>query len=101
MKKELPTVETMYNALLRKDSSYDWVLYVAVKTTGVFCRPICTARKPKLNNIEFFSSVNDAISNGYRPCKICNPLNLNGGIPAWMKELLIKVHSAPNERWKD
>lgn len=101
MKKELPSIETMCNAFLKKDPSYDGIFYVAVKTTGVFCRPICTARKPKLDNIEFFPSVIEAISNGYRACKVCNPLNLNGGIPLWIKELLIKIQAAPTARWKD
>ena len=101
MKKELPSKEIMYNALLRKDASFDGVFFVAVKTTGVFCRPVCTARKPKMDNVEFFSTVNDAVSKGYRACKICNPLNVNSGIPIWMKELLIKIQAAPNERWKD
>ena len=49
--------EEMYNALLNKDSSYEGSFFAGIKTTGIFCRPTCTARKPKKENVEFFSSV--------------------------------------------
>ena len=46
--------EEMYNALLNKDSSYEGSFFAGIKTTGIFCRPTCTARKPKKENVEFF-----------------------------------------------
>ncbi len=101
MIRELPSNGIMYKALVEKDSSYEGVFYVAVKTTGVFCRPTCTARKPKAENVEFFSSAEEAIDTGYRPCKICNPLELSGTAPMWVTELLNRVESSPGERWKD
>lgn len=45
----------------------------AVKTTGIFCRPICRSRRAKRENVEFFSSAFDALRAGYRPCKRCRP----------------------------
>ncbi|MDO8550760.1 MAG: Ada metal-binding domain-containing protein, partial [Ignavibacteria bacterium] len=45
----------MYNALLNKDSSFEGIFFVGVKTTGVFCRLTCNARKPKEENVDFFS----------------------------------------------
>ncbi|MEY3422267.1 MAG: hypothetical protein RIR48_2570 [Bacteroidota bacterium] len=42
------TKERMYQAIVEKDTSFEGVFFTAVKTTGIFCRPSCTARKPKL-----------------------------------------------------
>ena len=84
----MPDRKTMYNALLNKDSSFEGIFFVGVKTTGVFCRPTCTARKPKEENVDFFSSPKEALQNGYRPCKVCHPLQLNGEAPEWLKNLL-------------
>lgn len=84
----MPDKRTMYNALLNKDSSFEGIFFVGVKTTGVFCRPTCTARKPKEENVDFFSSTKEALQYGYRPCKVCNPLQLNGEAPDWMKNIL-------------
>lgn len=64
-----------YQALLDKNSEYEGVFYVGVKTTGVFCRPTCPARKPKLENCEFFATAQQALLASYRPCKRCRPLS--------------------------
>ncbi|MGY0041263.1 bifunctional transcriptional activator/DNA repair enzyme AdaA [Pedobacter sp. NJ-S-72] len=58
------TDDIMYKAAVEKDSSFEGVFYTAVKTTGIFCRPTCTARKPKRENVEFFSSTKEAILHG-------------------------------------
>ncbi|WP_448633486.1 Ada metal-binding domain-containing protein [Pedobacter panaciterrae] len=47
------TNEIMYNAILKKDITFEGTFITAVKTTGIFCRPTCTARKPKAENVEF------------------------------------------------
>ncbi len=77
----LPDQETMYQALLNKDSNFEGIFITGVKTTGIFCRPTCTARKPKSENVEFFPTARDALLNGYRPCKICTPLGKQGTLP--------------------
>lgn len=64
----------MYAALVNRDSTYEGIFYAGVKTTGIFCRPTCPARKPHLENVEFFSSVQAAASAGYRPCVRCHPM---------------------------
>lgn len=87
----LPDRKTMYSALLNKDSSFEGIFFVGVKTTGIFCRPTCTARKPKPENVDFFSTVKEALQYGYRPCKVCNPLQLNGEAPIWLKSLLKEI----------
>ena len=70
----LPTPEIMYRAFARKDALFEGVFFVAVKTTGVFCRPTCSARKPKPENVEYFASAKEAMRGGYRACLRCRPL---------------------------
>jgi len=101
MLQSLPDSTTLYNAILTKDESFEGLFIVGVKTTGVCCRPTCTARKPKQENVEFFNSVREALLHGYRPCKICNPLGYKGEVPAWLKPLLNEVNSNPGIRLTD
>jgi AraC family transcriptional regulator of adaptative response / DNA-3-methyladenine glycosylase II len=61
-----------YEAILARDSRFDGKFFVAVKTTGVYCRPICPAR-PKRQNVEFFPDAASAEAAGYRPCLRCRP----------------------------
>ena len=79
----------MYKALVDKDVSYEGTFIAAVKTTGIFCRPTCTARKPKKENVEFYSTTKEAILKGYRPCKVCNPLEKLGETPNYIKNILV------------
>jgi AraC family transcriptional regulator of adaptative response/methylated-DNA-[protein]-cysteine methyltransferase len=95
----LPTREEMERAFARKDAGYDGVFYVAVKTTGIFCRPSCPSR-PNLDNVEFFLSVKECFFAGYRPCKRCHPLEANGKPPDWAQELMSRVEAAPDTRLK-
>ncbi len=97
----LPDFDTMYNALLQKDSTYEGILVVGVKTTGIFCRPTCWARKPKKENVEFFGEAQEALQHGYRPCKKCQPLALKGSIPEWLQPLIAEVNATPGIRLKD
>jgi len=91
----------MYRALVERDSHYDGVFTVAVRTTGIFCRPTCPARKPQKENVEYFRSVGDALAAGYRPCKRCRPLEPRGGTPVWLSAILAEVERDPACRWKD
>ena len=77
------------------------MFFVGVKTTRVFCRPVCPAKKPKLENVEFFKSINQAVKAGYKPCKRCRPLELKGTTPDWMKKILGSVENNSGKRWKD
>ena len=69
----LPSAPVMWRAFAGKDVAFDGTFVVAVKTTGIFCRPSCTARKPKPENVEFYGSVKDAMFAGYRACLRCHP----------------------------
>ncbi len=95
----LPPREEMERAFATKDSSYDGVFFVAVKTTGIFCRPSCPSQ-PNLENVEFFASVKECLFAGYRPCKRCHPLEANGQPPAWARELITRVQASPDARLK-
>jgi AraC family transcriptional regulator of adaptative response/methylated-DNA-[protein]-cysteine methyltransferase len=97
----LPDKDTMYRALLNKDSSFEGIFFVGVKTTGVFCRPTCTARKPKKENVDFFSSIREALQYGYRPCKVCNPMQFNGETPDWLKDLMKEIEEKKIVKFKD
>jgi len=95
----LPPRAELDRAFAAKDSSYDGVFYVAVKTTGIFCRPSCPS-KPNLENVEFFASVKECLFAGYRPCKRCHPLEATGTPPGWVRELIRRVEAAPDVRLK-
>jgi AraC family transcriptional regulator of adaptative response/methylated-DNA-[protein]-cysteine methyltransferase len=69
MNKVLPSLAEMHRAFRQSDQSYDGVFFAAVKTTHIFCRPSCPARKPLPANVEFLSSARDALFAGYRTLK--------------------------------
>jgi AraC family transcriptional regulator of adaptative response/methylated-DNA-[protein]-cysteine methyltransferase len=95
------TYQIMYKALVDKDVSYEGTFFAAVKTTGIFCRPTCTARKPKKENVEFYSTTKEAILKGYRPCKVCNPLEKLGETPNYIKNILKELNDNPSLKFKD
>ena len=97
----LPPREKMERAFLGSDASYDGIFFTGVRTTGIFCRPSCRARKPLPSNIEFFGSVRDALFAGYRPCLRCHPAHPAGSAPAWVKQLLDAVEAHPESRLRD
>jgi AraC family transcriptional regulator of adaptative response/methylated-DNA-[protein]-cysteine methyltransferase len=88
----------MVRAFLASDTSYDDVFFTAVKTTGIFCRPGCPARKPLPRNVEFFATVREAMFAGYRACKRCKPLESPGGIPGWAAGLIARIERSPETR---
>ncbi len=65
-----------------RDSRFDGRFFVGVRTTGIFCRPICPVRLPKAENVTFFRSAAAATEAGYRPCLRCRPESAPG-TPAW------------------
>lgn len=95
------TEKIMYDASFRKDTSFEGIFWMGVKTTGIFCRPTCTARKPKFENVEFFSNTKDAMQKGYRPCKVCKPLETLNVTPLYIKELLQEISDNPSLKLKD
>jgi AraC family transcriptional regulator of adaptative response/methylated-DNA-[protein]-cysteine methyltransferase len=90
-----------YRALVAKQSEYEGVFFVGVKTTGVFCRATCSARKPKFENCEFFSTAKEALIASYRPCKRCHPLSHPNQTSKVIQRLIDAVEQEPEKRWKD
>jgi len=72
-----------YEALLNRDKSFDGRVFIGVKTTGIYCRTICPARKAKFENCMFYRSATEAELKGYRPCKRCRPDAIPHS-PAWI-----------------
>jgi AraC family transcriptional regulator of adaptative response/methylated-DNA-[protein]-cysteine methyltransferase len=92
----LPQAE-MQRAYLHGDAAYDGIFFIGVKTTGIFCRPICPARKPKPDNVEYFSTAGAALAAGYRACKRCRPLGVSQR-PEWAAKLIAEVDADPTRR---
>ena len=89
-----------YEALVAKDSEYEGLFYVGVKTTGVFCRPTCPARKPKFENCEFYETAQQALLASYRPCQRCRPLSHPNQVSDVVRVLVEAVENNPEKRWK-
>jgi AraC family transcriptional regulator, regulatory protein of adaptative response / DNA-3-methyladenine glycosylase II len=70
---ELPEWDVCYRALLGRDARFDGLLFVGVKSTGIYCRPVCPARTAKPENCQFFPSAAAAQDAGFRPCLRCRP----------------------------
>ncbi|MGE0301431.1 MAG: bifunctional transcriptional activator/DNA repair enzyme AdaA [Phycisphaerales bacterium] len=88
----------MYDAVVRRDTSFVGVFFLGVRTTGVFCRPGCGAKVPLLKNIVFFSGAKDALLAGYRPCLRCRPMDPPGARPAWVDRLIAAVEGSGTEQ---
>ena len=101
MQLTFPSQEEMYNALVERDSKYEGIFVAAIRTTGIFCRPVCPARKPKPENVEYFHSARDALGSGYRPCKRCHPMEPAGASPDWLRPLLTSIETSPDTKWSD
>ena len=93
--------EIMYQASSEKNPDFEGVFWMGVKTTGIFCRPTCTARKPKAENVEFFTNTKDAILKGYRPCKVCKPLENPNETPDYIQKVLEELRQDPSLKFKD
>ena len=97
----LPPHADMVRAMLSSDTAYEGVFYTAVRTTGIFCRPSCPARKPKPDNVEFYATAEEAMAAGFRPCLRCTPLQPGGAMPEWVRTLLDRAEAAPSHRFDD
>ncbi len=93
--------KTYYQALLDKNPEFEGVFFVGVKTTGIFCRPTCSARKPKFENCEFFTNAKQALLASYRECKRCRPLSHPNEASPVIQKLITAIEQNPEKRWKD
>jgi methylphosphotriester-DNA--protein-cysteine methyltransferase len=97
-----PTPAVMWAAFLERDARWDGQFVTAVRTTGIYCRPSCSCRKPLRKNVRFFRSGEAAARAGFRPCKRCRP-ELAGGASEADRRLaeraLALMRRAPGEAW--
>jgi AraC family transcriptional regulator of adaptative response/methylated-DNA-[protein]-cysteine methyltransferase len=97
----MPTRAEMLRAFQERDASYEGIFLIGVTTTGIFCRPTCSARKPRPENVEFFSSARDALFAGFRPCRRCRPIRPAGAAPPWLEPILAEIEGNPTTRIRD
>ena len=98
---DLPTDDTLYAALLARDPAYDGRAFVAVTSTGIFCRLTCPARNPRRENCRFFETAAACIEAGFRPCKRCHPLGAEAEADPAVQRLLPALHADPARRWSE
>jgi len=92
------TSDEAWAAFERRDRSWDGRLVGGVKTTGIYCRPSCPARRPKRENVDFFPDGASARAAGFRPCLRCEPDDVNREETALKKAfaLLTAAEEAPS-----
>ncbi len=92
----LPPAAELYAAVESRDSAYEGLFVVGVKTTGIYCRPGCPSRTPRAENVEFFRCPDSARRAGYRACKRCRP-----DTPAhaeWAESMVSELDADPGAR---
>ncbi len=94
-----PSDDTLYDALIARDPGYDGFAYVGVRTTGIFCRLTCAARKPKRENVQFFDTTAECLHAGFRPCQRCRPMMGTGAPEPMVAELVDALDREPERRW--
>lgn len=98
---DLPNDDTLYQALINRDDSFDGQAYVCVSSTGIFCRLTCPARKPKRENCQFRASIAECIEAGFRPCKRCSPLQPAALADPCITQLMQALDSNPQHRFSE
>ena len=98
---ETNQIAIYYKALLNKDESFVGIFFVCVKTTSVFCIANCRSRKPKLENVLFYTTFKEALSEGFRPCKICKPTQNANQTPKEVEKAILLVKANPKEKISD
>lgn len=88
-----------YNALLRRDKSYDGKIFVCVKTTKIFCNLSCAARKPLEQNIQFVNSIAEAKAKGFRACLKCRPEDDQKSLLPITSKMIEILRQNPSKKW--
>src|SRR5437773_8603210 len=70
------TDEAKWKAVLSRNHSYDGAFVFALRSTGIYCRPSCPAKRSNRDNAVFFAGPDEAEQSGFRPCRRCNPKDL-------------------------
>lgn len=94
-------IQAYYEALIERNPEYVGIFYVGVKTTNVFCISTCRARKPKFENVLFYTKFKDALDAGFRPCKVCKPTENSNQAPEKVQIAMKLVRDHPKEKISD
>ena len=97
----LPDDATLYRALTERDAAYEGRAWVGVRTTGIFCRLTCPARKPRPENCQWFDSPAAALGAGFRPCLRCRPVAPEAEGDPVVRRMLEALASDPARRWTE
>ena len=97
----LPDDATLYRALTERDAAYEGRAWVGVRTTGIFCRLTCPARKPRPENCQWFDSPAAALGAGFRPCLRCRPVAPEAEGDPVVRRMLDALASDPARRWTE
>src|SRR6266496_5632688 len=81
-------IRALDRARISRDPRFDGKFFIAVTSTGIYCRPICPVRSPKRSNIRYYPTAAAAAAAGYRPCLRCRP-EAAPGTPAWLGTLAV------------
>jgi AraC family transcriptional regulator of adaptative response / DNA-3-methyladenine glycosylase II len=76
-----PDTKALYKALIARDPRFDGLFFVAVTSTGIYCRPVCPVKPPREVNCRFYDSAQEAEQAGFRPCLRCRPELAPGNAP--------------------
>ena len=93
----MPAEQEMRSAIASRDNASDGKFFYGVVTTGIFCKPSCSSRAARAENLRFFPSVEAAEDAGFRACSRCNPTDDTSRI-AWLAEIARYIESHANER---
>jgi AraC family transcriptional regulator of adaptative response / DNA-3-methyladenine glycosylase II len=88
------TDDVYYRALTARDNRFDGVFFVGIKTTGIYCRPVCTAKTPGRKSCQFFASAALAEKAGFRPCLRCRPELAPGQAPVDTSRTTARIAAA-------
>jgi len=81
----LPSRRTLLSAVTRRDPTWDGLFIVGVRSTGIACRPTCPSRRARPDHLEFFATLDDAITAGFRACRRCRPDRAGAESPWWSR----------------
>ena len=93
--------QEFYQALLDKNTHYEGVFFVCVKTTSAFCRPMQSVHKPKFENCEFYKTTGESLIASFMPCMRCRSLYHPNKVSALVRALVDAIEADPSRCWKD
>lgn len=99
--RDAATIDRYYRALVARDPDFLGSFYVGVKTTSIFCIATCRARKPKQENVVFYTDLDEVLRDGFRPCKVCRPTENAHQAPPDVATAMRWVLAQPKQKVSD